>query len=255
MEGALLGCFLFSACVCAAILEHPDSYCRRRIGSPVARRALMGLAMGLTAVGLIYSAWGQQSGAHMNPATTLTFLILGKLTPWDAMFYVIAQFAGAVGGVAISGLCLGEWVRHESIRHVVTVPGRLGAVVAWWAELAISFGMMLVVLIASNRADLSAFTGLFAGALVAIYILFESPLSGMSMNPARSFGSALVAREWRAFWIYLTAPPIGMLLACAAFRAASPDSRVYCAKLQHADNRPCIFNCEYEQISPRVPAR
>src|SRR5262245_35848413 len=114
MEAALLGCFMVSACTFATLLEHPAGLGRRMIGSGLARRALMGLAMGLTAVVLIFSPWGQQSGAHMNPVTTLTFCLRGKVAPWDAGFYAIAQFVGGGMGVALAGLFLRDRLRHEA---------------------------------------------------------------------------------------------------------------------------------------------
>ncbi len=256
MEAALLGCFMVSACVNAVLLFHPEGLAAGRIRSRFARRVLMGAAMGLTAVALIYSPWGQQSGAHMNPATTLTFLIRGKVAPWDALFYIVAQFAGAAAGVALARLILRGAIRHAAVNHVVTVPGARGARVAWLAELLIAFGMMLTVLIVSNHALLTAYTGFFAGALVLLYITFEAPLSGMSMNPARTFGSALVARHWRAYWVYLTAPAIGMLLASAAHAALPLNGHVYCAKLAHCNERRCIFHCEFGQLRGEpVPVR
>src|SRR5215470_15851056 len=106
MEAAPLSGFMVSACTFATLLEHPAGLGRRVIGSAPARRALMGLAMGLTAVVLIYSPWGQQSGAHMNPATTLTFFLRGKVAPCDAAFYTIAQFVGGGIGVALARLFL-----------------------------------------------------------------------------------------------------------------------------------------------------
>lgn len=248
MEAALLGCFMMSACAFATLLEHPAAAGRRRIRSALGRRTLMGIAMGTTAVALIYSPWGQQSGAHMNPATTVTFLLLGKVDAWDALFYVMAQFFGAAAGVTISRLAIGSALRHASVNHVVTVPGTRGVGVAWIAELVIGFAMMLTVLFVSNNARLTVYTGLFAGALVALFITLEAPLSGMSLNPARTFGSAIVARHWRALWVYLTAPVAGMLLASAAY-AALP-LHVYCAKLDHCTGRRCIFHCEFDRLRP-----
>ena len=102
MEAAGLGLFMISACVFGTLLEHPASPVRAgRCPTPLVRRVLMGLAMGLTAIAIIYSPWGQRSGAHMNPAVTLTFLRLGKVAPADAVFYV----AGAVRSAAIAGVC------------------------------------------------------------------------------------------------------------------------------------------------------
>jgi aquaporin Z len=252
MEAALLGGFMISACGFGTLLEHPGSPGRKAIRAPLARRAWMGLAMGLTAVALIYSPWGRQSGAHMNPATTLTFALRGKVAAGDAFFYVAAQFAGGLAGVALARAVLRDRLRHASVNHVVTVPGRFGVPAAWVAELAIAFGMMLTVLFVSNDRVLTPYTGLFAGALVTLYITFEAPLSGMSLNPARTFGSALVARHWRALWVYLTAPVLGMLLASAVYASLPAHNHVYCAKLDHCNDRRCIFRCEFDRLRPRA---
>ncbi len=250
MEGALLGGFMLSACVFCTLLEHPAARARRAIPDPFARRTLMGVAMGATAVGLIYSPWGQQSGAHMNPATTLTFLARGKVAPWDAVFYIAAQFAGGALGVVFSRILLRDRLRHESVNFAVTAPGRRGAGAAWAAELAISFGMMFTVLYASNDVSLAPYTGWLAAGLVAIYITVEAPLSGMSLNPARTFASAVVAKQWRAFWVYLTAPAAGMLLASAAYAELPMHHQVYCAKLNHSGDERCIFQCQFDRLRP-----
>jgi aquaporin Z len=104
---------------------------------------------------------------------------------------------------------------------------------------------MLVVLVVSNRTTLNAWTGVFAGALVAGYITVEAPLSGMSMNPARSFASALPANLWTDFWVYLTAPLTGMLLAAECYVRILGAHRVLCAKLNHHNNARCIFRCNF----------
>jgi aquaporin Z len=115
-----------------------------------------------------------------------------------------------------------------------------GAAVAFAAEVAISALLMLVVLTVSG-SRFAPYTGLFAGALVALYITFEAPLSGMSMNPARTLGSALAAGDIRALWIYLTAPPLGMVAAASLYRRIG--NGVGCAKLYHPNDIHCIF-CE-----------
>ncbi len=247
MEAALLGLFMISACIFGTLLFNADSPILRRFPCQAVRRAWMGIVMGVTAVVLIYSPWGQRCGAHMNPATTLTFSLRGKVAPPDAVFYVLAQFSGAVAGVALSRVLLGNWLRHPSVNHIVTQPGRFGRGVAWFAELCIALLMMLTVLLASNDSILAPYTGWLAGALVALYITFEAPLSGMSLNPARSFGSAFVARSWRAFWIYLTAPLAGMLLASVIY-SAIPGREIYCAKLAHCNNQRCIFHCDFPRL-------
>jgi aquaporin Z len=243
IEAAGLGLFMVSACLFATLLYHPASPAAPAFPDPLLHRVLMGLAMGLTAIALIYSPWGQQSGAHFNPAVTLTFLRLGRVGGWDALFYALAQLVGGALGVGLAAVATGGLIADRSVNFVVTVPGIWGTVAAFVAELVISTGLMLVVLTVSNMPRLSRFTGLFAGVLVATYITVEAPLSGMSMNPARTFASALPANVWTAFWIYLTAPPLGMLLAAELhLRAHRP---VRCAKLHHDNARRCIFRCGY----------
>ncbi|HSD59263.1 MAG TPA: aquaporin [Burkholderiales bacterium] len=246
MEAAGLGLFMVSACVFAAALEHPASPVRQALDDPLLRRLLMGLAMGGTAVAIIYSPWGKQSGAHLNPAVTLTFLRLGKIAPWDAVFYVAAQLAGGVAGVLLAAALLGmSRIADPHVNYVVTLPGEAGVGAAFAAEFAIAFGLMLTVLILSNRHQLNRYTGLAAGLLVALYITFEAPFSGMSMNPARSFGSAAVAQHWQGLWLYFTAPPLGMLLAAELYRRVKGSKAVLCCKLNHENDKRCIFHCRY----------
>ena len=244
MEAAGLGIFMLSAGGFAIALFHPASPVARAIAEPLLRRFLMGSAMGLTAVSLVYSPWGQQSGAHFNPAVTLTFLRLGKIAGPDAFFYVTAQIVGGVSGIAAAALVSRGLLADPSVNYVVTVPGASGAPGAFLAELAISLMLMSVVLAVSNAPRIARYTGLCAGVLVATYITFEAPVSGMSMNPARSFASALAADLWTAFWVYVTAPLLGMLLAAELRLRLSPRP-VRCAKLHHDNPRRCIFRCGY----------
>src|SRR5947209_13090472 len=184
MEAAGLGLFMISACAFAVLLGHPMSPAAAELGSGLISRLAGGIAMGLTAIGIIYSPIGKRSGAHMNPGITLTFLSLGKLNRWDAMFYVIFQFLGGAAGVALADLVIGPPLRHEAVNYAVTIPGQAGVALTFAAEWLISFVLMMTVLTVSNNARLSRYTPLFAGSLVALFIAFESPISGMSMNPA-----------------------------------------------------------------------
>jgi aquaporin Z len=249
MEAAALGIFLISACVFAVLIEHPASPLNQAIDSPVIRRILGGIVMGLTAISIIYSPWGQRSGAHMNPAVTLTYYLLGKVKGLDAVFYIAAQFAGGLMGVAIAELLIGYPLRHSAVNYAVTVPGLFGTGWAFFGELAISMTLMFTLLIVSNRASLARFTPLFAGALIATFISFEGPLSGMSMNPARTLGSAVTAQEWKAIWIYFVAPLAGMIGGALMYRSTCGTHRVFCAKLHHENGHRCIFRCNYGAIA------
>jgi aquaporin Z len=241
MEAALLGLFMVSACAVTVLLEHPGSPVRSAVPDPFVRRLVVGLAMGGTAVLLIYSPWGMQSGAHMNPAITLTFARLGKVAPGDALAYMAAQFLGSAGGVLVARLALGELLAHPDVGYAATMPGPPGASVAFLAEAGISCVLVLVILSVSNHPRWAAYTGLCAGLLVAGYITFEAPLSGMSMNPARTFGSAVFAGDWTAIWIYFTAPPLGMLAAAQLYLAGRGREAVGCGKLHHHNSKRCIF--------------
>ena len=246
MEATELGVFMISACVFTVLLFHPASPIGSFIPDGIVRRMVMGMAMGSTAIAIIFSPIGKRSGAHFNPSVTLTFLRLGKVEPWDAGFYIMAQFAGAVSGVAIASLLLGRALAAPTVNYAATLPGPRGALLAFIAEVAISFVLMSVVLHVSNAKNLARWTGLFAGALVATYITFESPISGMSMNPARTFGSAFGAQVWMSLWIYFTAPPLGMLTAAETYRRMKAGRAIACAKLNHHNNQRCIFRCNFE---------
>lgn len=238
MEAAALGMFMVSACAFGVLLAHTPGLTGRILG---------GLAMGLTAVTIISSPWGQRSGAHMNPAVTLTFLSLGKMEPWDALFYIAAQFAGGFLGVELSGWVIGPALRR--IRYVATVPGQNGPWAAFAAEFAISFLLISIILIVSNSRRLTRFTPWVAGFLVATFISIESPLSGMSMNPARTVGSALPAGVGTAIWVYFLAPPLAMLSAGQIYQRWRGGPCVFCAKYHHHNNQRCIFRCNYGAIN------
>ena len=244
IEAGGLGLFMISAGVFATLLYSPLSPLVGHLPGGLLRDALMGLAMGTTAIGLIYSPWGQRSGAHFNPSVTLTFLRLGKIDPADALLYVGAQAVGGTVGVLLVRRLFGAAFTQAPVRYVATVPGASGAGVAFVAEVLISALLMTAVLWISN-GRFARITGLVAGSLVALYITFEAPLSGMSMNPARTLASAVPSGIWDGFWIYLLAPPLGMLLAAEGYRAVRGLSRVYCAKLNHSDDHRCIFRCRY----------
>jgi aquaporin Z len=245
MEVAETGLYLFLTCFFATLLQHPASPIRHLIPSGTLRRAFMGAAVGATVIAIAITPWGKQSGGHFNPAVTFTFYRLGKVESWDALFYGAAQFFGATSGVAIAAYILQGAPAHESVRYAITLPGRYGSGVAFVAELAISFSLMVTVLFTTNHDTLARYTPYFVGALYAIYITFETPLSGMSMNPARTFGSALHASYWHALWLYFLAPTLGMLVAAEVFLRARSSVGPYCAKLHHANNRRCIFHHGY----------
>jgi aquaporin Z len=249
MEACELGWYLLVACVAATLLQHPASIVRQSISSGVARRALMGLVMGATAIAIVISPWGQRSGGHFNPAITFTLYRLGKVEFWDAWFYVMAQFLGAISGVALARYVLRGALANYAVRYAATGPGAYGSAIAFVAELTISFFLMITVLFATNQKRLAPYTAYFVGIPIATYYTFEAPLSGMSTNPARTFGSAVHANYWHALWIYFIAPSLGMLASADAFLRVRGSAAPYCAKLHHANNKRCVFHHSQPEVS------
>jgi aquaporin Z len=245
IEGWALGTFMISAGVVATLLGSPASPVSAAIADPMLRNVTGGIAMGLTAIALIHSPWGKRSGAHMNPAVTLTFLRLRKIHGWDALFFIIAQTLGGLAGVLIVAAVFGSEFTDAPVSYAATMPGPRGPWIAFLAELLISGALMFVILTLSGTARLARFTGYAAGCLVALYIIFESPLSGMSMNPARTFASAAPGMRWESFWIYLCGPLLGMLAGAQLNLAVRGVQRLTCAKLLHPADARCI-HCGYE---------
>jgi aquaporin Z len=218
-EAAELAAFMLSACLFTVLLFHPASPLATL--NPWLLRAVMGVAMGLTAIAIIKSPWGRRSGAHFNPAITLTFLRLGKIGPVDAGFYIAAHFAGATGGVALAAGLLGKLLAAPKVEYAVTVPGVGGTPGAFAAETFMAALLMATVLITSNRPRLAPWTPWLVGLLIACYIVLFAPVSGFSINPARTFGSAVFAHIWTAVWIYFSAPLLGMFSAAEFYTRCS----------------------------------
>ena len=245
IEAALLGTFMVSALGVTALLQYPGSPFRQMLPGAALRRTLTGVAMGLTAAALIYSPWGRRSGAHINPSITLTYLRLHKITPRDAACYVAAQFMGAIVGLAAAAAVLGNVAASPEVNYVATLPGPAGVSAAFAAELAISFGMMAMILVVSNTPRWSRMTGMLAAGLVALYITVESPVSGMSMNPARSFAPAAAGGTLQVWWVYIVAPLAGMLGAAEIYVRRYGHAAVRCAKLHHGGHGACHFHCHF----------
>ena len=212
IEGWGLGTFMISACLFTILLEHPDAGMVHHIHSPLLRRACIGLAMGLTATGIIYSPWGKKSGAHLNPSVTGTMLFLGRIHAVDAFWYIIFQTIGGTAGVYAVAAAFPEQMQHPSVFFAVTVPGKEGIGAAVAGEALISFLLMFVSMKVSS-GNLKGLAGLISGFLIWVFIMFEAPYSGMSMNPARTIASAVPSHTWTAWPLYMMVPPLSMLLA------------------------------------------
>lgn len=233
VEAVELAVFISCASVLAVVVEHPASPVRQALGGATTRRAVQGILMGLVVVGTVYSPWGKRSGAYMNPALTLAFWQMGKISGPDAIWYSLAQVAGAIGAAQFWALVLGTWYAHPVVHYATTkpLPRPGGELLAFAAEFVISFLLIVVVLGTLHCQKLKKRTGWVLGGLIACYIIVEAPLSGMSLNPARSLGPALVAGDYHGLWLYCVAPPLAMWLATVLFRRFYQGNSLACAAL------------------------
>ncbi|RAK63155.1 MIP/aquaporin family protein [Hymenobacter edaphi] len=249
-----LGVAVFLACtsVSSVLIHHPDLPLRAWLGeSELLRRGVLAGVVVLVVAGLTYSPWGQRSGAHINPAVTLAFWHLGSLRGADAFWYVLAQCAGGVAAGPLLSRALQRWYPHPDVNFNLTVPGPAGAGVALLAEAAISAGLMWVLLYALHTERLRRFAGWLVAALLALYVTFEAPLSGMSLNPARSLGAAVGAGRYEHLWIYWLAPIAAMWLAAVLFQRVYQGAPLACAVLAGCATRP--EHGPYATEPPRFP--
>ena len=216
-EALGLGLFMVSACFFGALLFSEKGSLHHAIPNEMLRNILMGVAMAFTALFIFYSPWTAPSGSHINPAVTLSFLILDKMCRYDTLFFTIFQIIGGTVAVYIMQLIMGNILIDQPVNSVVTIPGKYGIWGALLTEFIIAFITMNVVLFSSHHNKLKKYTRIFAGCLVCTWVIVAGPISGFGMNPARSFASALPAHTWTAFWIYVIVPFTGMLSAAEFF--------------------------------------
>jgi aquaporin Z len=203
----------------------------------------------LLITGLIYagsgslfaiSPLGKLSGAHINPAVSLAFFARGKMHLHDFVGYLAAQFAGAIVG---AWLLVWIWCGHAAdVNDGVTAPGPGFPI---WFVFVAEFGMTLALVLAIfaflSSERLMRWTPFMTWMLVATLVWIGAPVSGTSLNPARSFGPSLVSWFWSYQWLYWIAPPLGSLGGVFLFRVLASERKVLTAKLFHVPHYPCIF--------------
>lgn len=223
-------------------------------GSPVPplepdilRRCVTGLLFAGGATAVVYSPIGQKSGGHLNPAITLGFWYLGKFPAKHVLPYVMVQVLGAMAGVALALAVCGDLLRD--VQFGATAPGAgwtwAGALAA---EVVCTFALAFLIFVCVNKPRIAARTGVLAGGLVVLLVTFEAPISGTSVNPARSAAPALFVPLFRDQWLYLVGPIAGAVLAAATYRRRIGGSTV-CAKLYHTARYGCAFDsCGYRLL-------
>jgi aquaporin Z len=209
-------------------------------GSPMAeyipsiklRQAITGFLFGGTGALIAISPLGKVSGAHINPIVTMSFLLYKKIEPSEAVVYIMAQLIGAVIGT-LPLLAWGQWGR--SISFGVTQPGESYTVMsALTGEVITTFTMVSLLIIFLGFRNIRPYTPALFPFLYAIMVPLEADISGISTNPARSFGPSVVSGNWHAWWIYWLGPFLGALLACIFCNRLA--RRISAAKLYHFDS-------------------
>lgn len=219
MEGAGIGGFVFLAGSLTIFLEHPSMPVMHTwlCQYAVLQRVLLGIALGVYVAATI-KLFGKLSGTHVNPCVTVAFYRLGNISITNAVCYVIAQFAGAIAAFYLLKFLMGDLFAYPLIDFGVSKPQPPHTTTeAFIAEFIISFILMFVLLFVSSSRKMEKYVALLIGNLIALYIIFELPYSGMSLNPARSFAAAFGANEWSHLWLYFVSPVAAMLLAAEVF--------------------------------------
>lgn len=216
-EALGLAIFMASACFFSAMLFSEQSPWYHFFPGFMARNAFMGLMMGLTALFIFYSPFTSPSGSQINPAVTLSFLRLGKMRRYDAMFFIVFQFLGGTAAVYLMQMMMGSILTDAPVSSAVTVPGKTGVMWAVITEFIIAFVTMTTVLLTSDHRKLKKYTRILSACLVCTWVIVAGPISGFGMNPARTFASALPAHVWTASWIYMIMPVAGMLSAAELY--------------------------------------
>jgi aquaporin Z len=195
------------------------------------------------------SPLGKLSGAHINPSISLAFWLRGKMHPQDFVGYVSGQLVGGIFGALLL-----VWVWQDFARSVndgMTLPGPGYPI--WFvfaAEVAMTGALVLGIFAFVSSKRLMRWTPLMTWILVAAMVWIGAPISGTSLNPARSFGPALVHWFWQAQWIYWIAPPLGAALGVAVFGILAAERTVLTAKLFHVPHYACIFKNTYVPHRP-----
>lgn len=214
------------------------------------RRLITGLLFAGCGSLVAISPPGRLSGAHINPSVSLAFWAHGKMRWYDLVGYITGQMLGAVVGEGMLVLVWGGYA--ASVRNGMTLPGAgFSLWVAFLAESALTFLLVLLIFVFVSSHRLMHWTPLMTWLLVATMVWQEAPISGTSLNPARSFAPALFSWFWHDQWLYFIAPPLGALLAVVAYRLFSAGERdVLTGKLFHVPHYRSVFK---QVNAPHLP--
>lgn len=213
----------------------------RLIPDGSARLLITGLCFAGSGSLVAISPPGRLSGAHINPSVSLAFWVQGKMHLHDLVGYIIGQLLGAILGETLLVLIWGGYA--ASVHNGMTLPGAGYPLwLVFFAEVALTSLLVFLIFLFVSSHRLLRWTPFMTWLLVAAMVWQEAPISGTSLNPARSLAPALLSWFWHDQWLYWIAPPLGALLAVAAFRLFTASERdVLTGKLFHVPHYRSVF--------------
>lgn len=170
------------------------------------------IVFGAIVTAMIYS-FGKISGAHINPAVTIGFLLVNKISVKESVFYIIAQ---VVGGILASITLLTLFPKHLGLG--TTLPLHGNAMQSFILEIILTLFLMLTIIQISSNKNYHDFTGVAVGLVVMLEAMFAGPITGASMNPARSIAPAIISGQTQHLWLYIVAPVLGAMMAIGIWK-------------------------------------
>ena len=199
---------------------------------------------------IVISPLGRLSGAHINPAVTLAFRIVGRVSRHDVLGYLLAQLLGAVAGALVFRLLWGSVAL--SVDGGVTHPA-VPTLVALALEAGMTALLVALIFVFVSRARLARWTPLMLWPLIGALVWRGSEYTGTSLNPARSAGPALAFSDFADLWLYFLAPVLGALAVAALWRRRHPRAWPMTAKLFHDPRYPCSLASSLPAMPPTAP--
>jgi aquaporin NIP len=209
-----IGAFALVFAGCGAIIteaEHPGTLGTLGIG----------VVFGLVIMAMVY-ATGHLSGAHLNPAVTLAFAMTRHMPLGEVLAYLSGQLVGAIAG---AGLLLAIWPSEPASLGVTLPSVGTGSALAYEAALT-AFLMFVIMAVATDTRAVGAGAAIAIGGTVGLDALFGGPITGASMNPARSIGPALITGELHDLWVYIVGPLLGAAAGALAYQLVRGEPRL-----------------------------
>ena len=212
----LIGTFALVFAGCGAIMVDSTTHALGHVG--------VAISFGLVIMVMIYAV-GHISGAHFNPAVTFAFALTRHFPWWRVAVYWPAQLAGALAAALVLRGSL--W----NVAHVgATLPSGSDGQAFLWESVLTFFLMLVIMAVATDTHAVGEVAAIAIGGTVGLDAMFGGPITGASMNPARSLGPAIAGGDYTAIWVYIAAPLLGAAVAAAVYQFLRAEARTHVAE-------------------------